>query len=48
MDHHLVPKVRCGMSWLLEYVLPAIGLVVVVLSGLIVWERYFGKNDPHG
>jgi hypothetical protein len=32
----------------LEIVLAVVGAIVVTLIGAVVWDRYFGRGDPHG
>jgi hypothetical protein len=32
----------------LEIVLAIVGAIVVTLVGAVVWDRYFGHDDPHG
>jgi len=31
-----------------EIVLAIVGAIVVTLVGAVVWDRYFGRGDPHG
>ena len=31
----------------LEVVMAIIGAIVVTIVGAVVWDRYFGRHDPH-